>query len=298
MAEFVLPKREGRGASGETSDLHSPFSFRPPFHLFAVVMAAATFLLIIAGGLVTSTGSGLAVPDWPLSFGRFFPPMVGGVFYEHGHRLIAGTIGFLTLGMTAWVWRRPFSQTVRAVVSAALGTVILQALLGGLTVLLRLPPAVSIAHACLGQIFFCLMASLALVTSERWNHPAQAAPETLKLRRLGAMTIGFIFLQLILGATLRHTGSLLHVHMLGAALVAVHVILFARRLLSESLPLAEGQMAGIALLVLLGVQLYLGIMAWRQLSVVVATAHVATGALLLASTVVTTTLCYRRLTPL
>ena len=79
----------------------------PRAHSFSRLMVAATFLLVIAGGLVTSTGSGLAVPDWPLSYGRFFPPMVGGILYEHGHRLIAGTVAILTMILAAWLWRTP-----------------------------------------------------------------------------------------------------------------------------------------------------------------------------------------------
>src|ERR671913_448125 len=107
-------------------------------HRFAIFTATATWVLIFVGGLVTSTGSGLAVPDWPLSFGQFFPRMVGGVFYEHGHRMVAAAV-------------------------------IAQGLLGGLTVVLLLPPAVSVAHACLAQAFLCLTVTIAVITRPGWS---------------------------------------------------------------------------------------------------------------------------------
>src|SRR5205809_6233854 len=105
-------------------------------HRFAVATSGATLVLPFIGGLVTSTGSGLAVPDWPLSFGQLFPRMVGGVFYEHGHRLVAGTVGLATLVLTITVWLVDRRRSVRLVALAAIGAVIAQGLLGGLTVLL------------------------------------------------------------------------------------------------------------------------------------------------------------------
>src|SRR5258708_7789013 len=110
------------------------------FNLYAKVVAFTTFLLIIAGGLVTSTGSGLSVPDWPLSFGQVFPPMVGGVRFEHTHRLIAATVGLLTVVSAIWLWRLAAGSTIRWLGVIAVGLVIVQGLLGGLTVLLKLPP--------------------------------------------------------------------------------------------------------------------------------------------------------------
>src|SRR5208337_2295199 len=108
-------------------------------HRFAVLTAGATFCLIFVGGLVTSTGSALAVPDWPLSFGKFFPRMEGGVLYEHGHRMIAGTVAIMTLLMALWAWRREERRFVRNLALFAFALVIFQAVLGGLTVLLLLP---------------------------------------------------------------------------------------------------------------------------------------------------------------
>src|SRR6059036_568371 len=123
-------------------------------HRLAVVTAATTGVLLFVGGLVTSTGSGLAVPDWPLSFGQVFPPMVGGVLFEHGHRLAASAVGCLTLALALCTVLADTRPGVRALGLLALFAVILQGILGGVTVLYRLPVAVSVTHACLAQIFF------------------------------------------------------------------------------------------------------------------------------------------------
>ena len=141
-------------------------------HRYATLTAAATFLLLAAGSLVTSTDSGLAVPDWPLSYGTWMPPMVGGIRFEHGHRMVAGVVGLMIAALAVWIARREPRRWVRRLGASALACVIAQALLGGLTVLLLLPPSVSIAHACLGQAVFCLVVSLAWGTAPGWGkHP-------------------------------------------------------------------------------------------------------------------------------
>ncbi|HXH28595.1 MAG TPA: COX15/CtaA family protein, partial [Candidatus Polarisedimenticolia bacterium] len=136
-------------------------------HRYAVLVAVCTVALLAAGGLVTSTGSGLAVPDWPLSFGRFFPPMRGGVLFEHGHRMVAASVGLLTIVLALWFQRRERRSWVRRLAWTALGLVIAQGILGGITVLLRLPASVSVAHACLAQAFFCVVVTLAVATAPR-----------------------------------------------------------------------------------------------------------------------------------
>jgi heme A synthase len=123
-------------------------------HRFAVLTAGSTFLLIVAGGLVTSTGSGLAVPDWPLSYGTLFPPMVGGILYEHTHRVVAAFVGLLTAVLAAWLWKCEPRRWVRNLGFVSLAAVVLQGILGGLTVLYRLPTPISVIHACLAQTFF------------------------------------------------------------------------------------------------------------------------------------------------
>ena len=142
-------------------------------HRFAKFVAGCTVLLLLAGSLVTSTDSGLAVPDWPTTYGWnlfMFPPSmwVGGIFYEHGHRLIASGVGFLTIVLAIWLWLQDPRRWMRWLGAAALGTVILQGVLGGLTVLYFLPAGVSTAHAGLAEIFFCLTIAIALFTSPRW----------------------------------------------------------------------------------------------------------------------------------
>src|SRR5688572_28479035 len=187
---------------------------------FTAFLAAFTFFLVIAGGMVTSTGSGLAVPDWPLSFGQFFPKMEGGVYYEHGHRMVAATAGFLTIVLAIWLSRTAQESFLKKAGWIAVGLVIVQGVLGGVTVLLKLPTFTSVSHACLGQIYFswicCIMA---MVWSER---RLNRDDDALKVRRLALMTTGFIFFQLLFGAIYRHTGMMLHMHFLGAALVLIH----------------------------------------------------------------------------
>ena len=142
-------------------------------HRFAKLVAACTVLLLLAGSLVTSTDSGLAVPDWPTTYGWnlfTFPPSmwVGGIFYEHGHRLIASGVGLLTIVLAVWLWLEDPRRWMRRLGAIALVTVILQGVLGGITVLYFLPAAVSTAHAGLAEIFFCLTIAIALFTSPRW----------------------------------------------------------------------------------------------------------------------------------
>ena len=160
-------------------------------HRFAQFVAGCTVLLVLAGSLVTSTGSGLAVPDWPTTYGSnmfLFPPSkwVGGIFYEHGHRLIASTVGFLTIVLAVWLWLREPRRWVKWLGIGALGAVIAQGVLGGLTVLFFLPAAISTAHAGLAEIFFCLVVSIALFTSPRWieGDGTSSNRRTLRTRRI------------------------------------------------------------------------------------------------------------------
>jgi cytochrome c oxidase assembly protein subunit 15 len=175
-------------------------------HRFALVIVAATLCLIFIGGLVTSTESGLAVPDWPLSYGMLMPPMVGGIFYEHGHRMAASAVGFLTLVMAIWTARSESRPGVRKLAWAALGTVIAQGLLGGLTVILLLPPAVSVSHACLAQTFFCLTIAIAYATSAEWQD-ARPRPDPAGLRGASIAAVAVVFAQLLMGALMRHTDA-------------------------------------------------------------------------------------------
>jgi len=181
---------------------------------FAKLLAACTVFLILAGSLVTSHDAGLSVPDWPTSYGWnmfTFPPSmwVANIFYEHGHRLVASGVGFLTIIMTAWLLIAEPRRWLRWLGVAALGAVIAQGLLGGLTVKYFLPPAVSTAHAALAEIFFCMTVAIALFTSPGWNRPNAAAEavDDPRVRRLAVATTATVFVQILVGATMRHTGA-------------------------------------------------------------------------------------------
>src|SRR5215510_14369986 len=171
---------------------------------FAILVACATFFLIIAGALVTSHDAGLATSDWPLSNGQVFPKMVGNLFWEHGHRMVATSVGMLTIVLALYLFFKEKRRWVRRLGGIALAGVVLQGLLGGLTVKLLLPLWVSSAHATLAQLFFCTIVSLAVFTSRSWIEARriEEEKENLPLRYLCTAALVTIFLQLILGATL------------------------------------------------------------------------------------------------
>lgn len=281
-------------------------------HRFAVAVAAATVALIVAGGLVTSTESGLSVPDWPTTYGwnMFTFPVskwVGGIRFEHSHRLIASTVGFLTVLLAVWLARREPRPWVRRLGYLALATVVAQGVLGGLTVLLLLPTGISVAHACLAQTFFCLAVTLAVVTSPRWR---DAPPEGRNpVSRAAAVTVGLIFLQLLVGAVMRHTKAGLAIpdfplafgrlvppissfavaihfaHRLMAVAVAAAVGVCLARALSSGRPGLRRTSVALAGLVLL--QIALGALTvLSKKDVLLTTAHVATGALVLGTALV------------
>ncbi len=280
-------------------------------HRFAVVTAGATLVLLFLGGLVTSTGSGLAVPDWPLSFGQVFPPMVGGVLFEHGHRLAAAAVGCLTVVLALWAVMADARPGVRGLALLALLAVVLQGVLGGVTVLYKLPLGVSVAHACLAQGFFCLTVALAAVTGPGWTAPRRrTAPATLPA--LAGLTTAIVFGQLLLGALMRHMGAGLAIpdfplafgrlvpplatpyitvhfaHRVGALVVTVAVASTVARALRGA---GDGWLRRPALLAvgLLVAQLSLGALTiWSRRAVVPTTLHLVVGASLLATSLVLT----------
>jgi heme a synthase len=181
-------------------------------HRFAFFTAAMTFVLIFVGGLVKSHEAGMSVPDWPTSFGHnmFALPlrmwMDNNAFYEHGHRLYASLVGFLILVQAIWIQRSEIRPWVKRLGWAALGLVIVQGIFGGLTVMFYLPTAISSTHAGLAQTLFCLTLSIAMVTSRSWRDaPAKLADRAgWGLRRLTSVTVAVIFLQILIGAVMRH----------------------------------------------------------------------------------------------
>ena len=164
----------------------------------------------MAGALVTSNDAGLSVPDWPTTFGSFYkmPHMVGGVKFEHGHRMVAEFVGLLTICLAIWTWRSEKRRWMKFLGLAAIATVIAQGILGGITVLFYLPPAISSAHAALAQTFFCITVSIAVFTSHRW---VEEVPQVeFDARRPSLVTLTLVhfvlYAQLILGAMFRHKG--------------------------------------------------------------------------------------------
>jgi heme a synthase len=298
-------------------------------HRFAVLVAALAFLLLVAGGLVTSNNAGLAVPDWPTSFGSLYkmPRMIGGVKFEHGHRMVAEVVGLLTIILAVWTWRVDQRRWMRALTLAAVLGVVFQGVLGGLTVLNFLPPAISTAHATVGQTMFCVLAAIAVFTSRSWmEEPADKIirKESRVLIRHSWMLIGFLYLQLILGAAFRHVwtkwgppGSnrwpshkIVHVflypHILNALLVAGLILFLSLRVLSRSSRIPHLRRPAVGLLVLLIVQLLLGVGAYvvrvvqgvdelqPTLGLVgITVAHLGVGALILALAMVLTIQTYR-----
>lgn len=276
-------------------------------HRYAVLVAAATLLLILAGALVTSNDAGLAVPDWPLSYGGLTPPMVGGIVYEHGHRLVAATVGLLTIGLAVWLWRCEPRRWVRRLGWVALGTVVVQGLLGGITVLYYLPPAISIAHACLAQFFFCCTVGLAVFTSPSWMNlggaVARPAAESEVAHRptlfaLAVATAVAVYGQLILGAAARHAVLGVLPHVFGAVVVAAlgfATVAQVFQLRHSDLHLLRRPAALVGVLVLVQILLGLGSYLVKYarervqplpLDVSITSAHVACGALLLAASLV------------
>src|ERR1041385_4896136 len=282
---------------------------------FALLVACATFFLIIAGALVTSHDAGLATSDWPLSNGQVFPKMVGNLFWEHGHRMVATTVGILTIVLMVYILAKEKRSWVRKLGIFALLAVIAQGLLGGLTVKLMLPLAVSAAHATLAQLFFCTTVSLAVFTSRSWieARPIEEEKGMLPLRYLCSAALVTIFLQLIIGATLRHSATwdqhlpveLILAHVGGAFAVTLALgsaaLTTLRRHRGEKF-LTRPAMIALSLLV---VQLFLGVATYlvREASpgdpqplnpmISVTVAHVACGALVFVSTIVLTLRTYR-----
>ena len=291
-------------------------------HLFALLVAASTALLIFAGGLVTSTGSGLSVPDWPNTYGWFmltFPidKMVGGIFYEHSHRLIASMVGLLIVVQAAWLWKAEPRHWVRRLGYIAVAAVVTQGILGGVTVLWFLPAPISIAHASLAQLVFCLTVSIALFTSASWRRGYTSGHTPLgadrPLQTIAILTTVFVYAQIIAGATMRHTGAGLaipdfplvfgsvvppywtppiaihYAHRVGALVVSVCVLATVGHVLYHHLGRLELRRPSLLLLALLAIQITLGgLTVLSGKHYIINSLHVVTGALALGTSLVLT----------
>jgi cytochrome c oxidase assembly protein subunit 15 len=277
----------------------------------ALVTAGATFLLILAGGLVTTTGAGLAVPDWPTTFGysMFTYPwskMVGGIFYEHSHRLLGSLVGILTILLVVALWLTEPRRWLRWLGWVALGAVILQGVLGGLRVI-WLEDRLAIIHGVLAQAFFALTAAVTLFTSREWRRepsPLQGGA-VFPLLRLCGLTTGVIFLQLVFGALLTHVGARLDAHLGLAGLLALLVPGLATRMLTRHTDRPELARPATVLCGLLILQLLLGLGAYMNrftsiplpfqdvLGLTLPVGHRLTGGLLLVTSLVLTLRVHR-----
>jgi len=276
-------------------------------HRFCIAMSVLTGGLLTAGALVTSNDAGLSIPDWPLAYGSMVPPFVGGIRYEFTHRVIAGIVASLTVVLAIWLWRVESRRWVRMFGWVALGTVIAQAVLGGMTVIFRQPIPVSVAHACVAQIFFCSIVSLALFTSRWWQQDLKLTGDSgsPQVRTLAILTAGVTFLQLLLGAVFRHKGSGIVPHLIGAAVVLGMVIWTAAALRNRFPNSGAYKFCRVLLHSLVGVQIMLGAAAWwsriatrdypqpMPSMVALTVAHVVFGALTLAGTILVALITHR-----
>jgi heme a synthase len=275
---------------------------------YTKVTAASTLFLVFAGAMVTSTGSGLAVPDWPLAFGMVFPPMVGGVFYEHGHRLIAATVGLLTLIQAFWLQAREPKPFLRRLGWVSLAVVIVQGTLGGLTVIFLLPPLISVSHAALAEIFLALNVSIAFFASRSYVRISGRRTADAKLAGIAKLLVAAFFVQILIGALMRHLGAGLAIpdfplaygrlvpefvslgvavnfaHRTWGLVLGITVALLAPLFIGRS-DAAVRRVYG-ALLVLVFVQITLGAyVVWSGRQEIITSLHVMTGALTVATTV-------------
>lgn len=280
------------------------------FAVFIRLLVLATAALVFIGAMVTTTGSGLSVPDWPLSFGRLNPHMVGGVFFEHGHRLVAGTVGFLVLIAAAWAYYIRAAKVVRRLALACLALVIVQGLLGGLTVLLRLPPAVSVAHGTTAHVFLCLVVTLMWWTTKSFVSTKERITGVAgrDLFVASSAMVGLVFTQLLIGATMRHMGAGLVIpdfpkslgqwippisspyiainfahRLMGLAVFVMAILLCVRIFRQFRHQKALAVLAGL-LMVLVLVQVTLGALTvWSFKGLIPTSLHVMNGALVLAT---------------
>jgi cytochrome c oxidase assembly protein subunit 15 len=273
--------------------------YSPGLYRWSILLASCTLLLVVAGGLVTSRDAGLSVPDWPLSYGKLMPPMEGGILYEHGHRMVATTVGLLTIVSMIWLFRSERRRWLRWLGVIALAAVTVQGVLGGLTVIMLLPWWISTPHACLAQLFFSTTVAMAMFTSGWWLRGPALVEEVPKypIRDLSLAAPLCVLAQLALGAAARHKaiGSIYHI---SAAPIVTGVILWiSLRILLHYAENRELRVASISLLAITFCQVFLGIGAFMSriayadavqpmpLMVTFTVLHVAVGALTMAASV-------------
>jgi cytochrome c oxidase assembly protein subunit 15 len=282
-------------------------TYHPSVHKFAIFVVCWTILLLIAGALVTSNDAALSVPDWPLSYGTFTPPMVGGIRFEHSHRLIAGGLGLLSIALAVLVWKKDERRWLRWFSVIAVAGIAAQAVLGGEVVIKLLHYWLPVIHACFAQIVFAALLSIAVFTSRWWisDQPQMEDTGSPSIHSLAIANAAVIYFQVILGAGFRHKEIPVWPHMAGALIVLGMVIWLAavlRRRFEKSAAISKTR---ILLHAILGTQLLLGLGAyWSRLTTVDApqpmplmvtltVLHTVVGAILFGVSILIVLLCYR-----
>jgi len=282
-------------------------SYHPGVHRFAVFTVCWTVLLLVAGALVTSNDAALSVPDWPKSFGTWTPPMVGGVFYEHSHRVIAGALGVWTLILAVLIWVKEERRWLRWFAVIAVGGIVAQAILGGQVVIQLLHYWLPVMHACFAQIMFGALLSIAVFTSNWWvsDRPQLEDRGSPSIHSLALLNALVIFLQVFLGAGFRHKEIPIWPHAAGSVAVLAMVVWTAVALRKRFESSPELTKMRILLHSVFGLQFLLGIGAyWSRIStadaaqpmpvmVALTVTHTVVGALLFAVSILTILLCYR-----
>src|SRR5713101_423210 len=278
-------------------------TYNPSVHRFAVFTVCWTVLLFIAGALVTSNDAALSVPDWPKSFGTWFPSLrmlAGGAFFEHSHRVIAAVMGFLVLFLAIWLWKTDPRPWMRWFGVTAVGGVVAQAVLGGEVVRQLLHYWLPVMHACFAQIVFAAVLSIAVFTSRWWvsEHTQLEDVGSPSIHTLAILNAAMIFFQVVLGAGFRHQDIPVWPHITGAFIVLAMVIWTAVVLRKRFGASREMSRARILLHAVFGTQFVLGFGAyWSRLTtadapqpmpvmVALTVTHTVVGALLFALSVV------------
>lgn len=282
-------------------------TYHPGGHRYAVFVFCWTILLLVAGALVTSNDAALAVPDWPTSYGTFTPPMYGGIFYEHSHRLIAGALGIFLIIEAVVIWRFEERRWLRWFALAAVGGVIAQAILGGQVVIQLLHYWLPVLHACFAQIMLGAILSLAVFTSKWWTEeqPALNDHGGISIHTIVIVNAVVTFLQVFLGAGFRHQDMPIWPHIVGAIIV-LGVMGWTAAVLRRRFDSSRELRFGRSLLhAMVGTQLLLGGAAyWSRLvtqdapqpmpvMVVLTVVHTVFGALVFATSILVVLLCYR-----
>jgi len=284
-------------------------TYKQGVHRFAVFVVAWTVLLFVFGALVTSKNAALSVPDWPKSFGTWFPSLrqlAGGAFFEHSHRVIAGVLGVFTLLLAVLIWTKDQRRWLRWFGVIAVAGVVVQAVLGGEVVRQLLQYWLPVLHACFAQLVFAAVLGIAVFTSKWWveERPRLQDAGAPSIQTLAILNAAVIFLQVVLGAGFRHSEIPVWPHMAGALAVLATVTWTTVSLRKRFGDFPEMKRARALLHAIFGLQFLLGFGAyWARLAsektgptsatVLLTVTHTVLGALLFALAILVVLICYR-----